>query len=158
MQFATKSARSATARASSSSRRVGVARSNAALYTCARRASSAHSTVPSPVWAAASASSVETGAHSVSRGKARPLTAARPMRSPVKLPGPALTPYKSISAQVMPHIFRQVSIMGISVSLWVMPASRYTSYSRRSSCKRATPAVLPAVSTAKMFIALPPQW
>ena len=39
----------------------------------------------------------------------------------------------------MPHIFRQVSIMGISVSLWVMPPSRYTSYSRRSSCSRATP-------------------
>ena len=33
-----------------------------------------------------------TGAQSVSRGNASPLTAARPMRSPVKLPGPALTP------------------------------------------------------------------
>ena len=35
-----------------------------------------------------------------------------------------ITPYRSMSAQVMPQVFRQVSIIGISVSLWVMPASR----------------------------------
>ena len=62
------------------------------------------------------------------------------------------------SETLMPMIDTCLKMCGISVSLWVMPASRYTSYSRRSSCKRATPAVLPAVSTAKMFIALPPQW
>ena len=39
-----------------------------------------------------STASVDTGAQRVSRGKASPLTAASPMRSPVKLPGPALTP------------------------------------------------------------------
>ena len=98
---------------------------------------------------------VETPAQGICRGRASPLTTESPMRSPVKLPGPLVTPSRSMSSIVSPQARSAVSIMGSRVSLWVMPLLHWVSYSRVSSRKMATAADLPAVSTARIFIQSP---
>ena len=133
-----------------------VAKSKAAQYTSPRRASCAAITVPVPTWLHASASSVETAAQGVLAGKASPFTAHRPMRRPVKLPGPAQTPNRSISAQVLPAALSTASTVGSRVSLWVRPVASVCSHSSVSFSSRATLMVRPAVSMPRIVKMLPP--
>ena len=44
-----------------------------------------------------------------------PLTALTPILTPVKLPGPLLTAYRSMSSALLPEIFKTDSSIAISV-------------------------------------------
>ena len=60
----------------------------------------------------------------VGRVIARPFTAAIPIRSPVKEPGPQFTAKRSTSAGVILAASRTALAIGRTVSLWVKPLSR----------------------------------
>ena len=63
------------------------------------------------------AASVDTAAQGLSPGKAIPLTAAIPIRNPVKEPGPAETASRSISSSVSAAPRSMDSTMGSRVWL-----------------------------------------
>ena len=82
----------------------------------------AQMTVPSKLRAfSAMASSVDTPQQGSSSAQANPLAADTPIRSPVKLPGPAATAINPMSLAVSPAFFSMLSISGIRVTLWVRP-------------------------------------
>ena len=101
---------------------------------------------------------VLTGAHCAPVAIASPFTSAMPMRRPVKLPGPAQTASSSASPTATPAALQAASNSGRRLSLWVSPALRVDSYSRVSSRKMATPAVLPAASMPMQITALLLRW
>ena len=103
------------------------------------------------------ASRVETGTQGFSAAQASPFTAATPMRSPVKDPGPAATAMAFISPHVSP-LFRSISsAMGSSVRLWVRPVACHALASGAPSSSTAQEAALAELSSANSFIDLPPQ-
>ena len=72
----------------------------------------------------AMASSVETPQHGISRPHAKPLAAATPMRTPVKLPGPAVQATASMSFAVSSVISSRRCADSSSVRLCVRPQFR----------------------------------
>ena len=67
------------------------------------------------------ASNVDTPQQGRSSAQASPLAADMPMRSPVKLPGPAATAINPMSCAVKAACCSMESTNGIRVTLWVRP-------------------------------------
>ena len=69
----------------------------------------------------AMASSVDTPQQGLSAAQASPFRADTPIRRPVKLPGPAATASRSMSASDCSLSRSMASTSGIRVRLWVSP-------------------------------------
>ena len=102
------------------------------------------------------ASRVDTPMQGLSAAQAKPFTAAIPMRSPVKEPGPAATAMASISERVNSLFFSMSSTMGIKVRLWVRPVACQAVARGIPSCSTAQEAAFAVVSSARIIIGTPP--
>jgi hypothetical protein len=100
--------------------------------------------------ACAIAARVETPAHLFPVHTAKDFTVARPMRKPVKLPGPTAAANKSISLSLVPVLFRPfatVSIKSVECEAEGSPDADHRVSLPRAS---ATPPARVAVSIARI--------
>lgn len=108
---------------------------------------------PSAAGFRARAKSVETGATGLPEAKASDLTAPKPMRMPVKEPGPTATANALTSRMPRPAALSRASIARKSRAEWVSWDSRQNSPRNVSFSRRATEPLGVVVSTARMCIA-----
>lgn len=98
------------------------------------------------------AARVDTAAQGMPRANASPLTAATPMRTPVKEPGPAATASTSISVRAVWLLRSMSCTMGIKVWLWVSRVFTPASARMSPSCVIAQDAGPAELSIANIFM------